>query len=422
MSFEEYLEWAEKSLEVQMHHKISICELGNNERGVFCQTQISAEEPILSIPFSALLTIYHVLHSCPEIQTIAMSGVREEDLLILMLLFEKHVRGENSRWSKHISLLPRQYNSALFFTPEVLQALEGSNLAIIATRIQAQAQQDFEELLQKKVGNGEFTVQDTFDWLTFEEYKWALSTIWSRFVTINRQGEQIKTMVPVFDMLNHSPTAAMMHGYQDSNDSFHLVTFQEWSAESEVFINYGPFSNSKLFWLYGFVLENNPFDAVDLWATMIEEEELNYSIKQEVLSSYGIVSNQLPFQLRKGEIPQALLGALRVQRATSEDLPKLNTAFDSILSLENENLVIQDLKAFLQSAIDAFPTSLEEDETILQTNNETPSLGEVEVMAIILRKGEKEILHSVLDLLEQYEINIFGDSENSDDNEEKESK
>jgi len=36
----------------------------------------------------------------------------------------------------------------------------------------------------------------------------------------------------------------------------------------QVYINYGRYSNCHLFRLYGFVVQDNPHDSIDIWTTM----------------------------------------------------------------------------------------------------------------------------------------------------------
>lgn len=50
-------------------------------------------------------------------------------------------------------------------------------------------------------------------WFTLDAYRWALSIVWSRFVTVSPDGRrQLKAMVPYFDMINHDPHTTMRHG------------------------------------------------------------------------------------------------------------------------------------------------------------------------------------------------------------------
>ena len=97
-------------------------------------------------------------------------------------------------------------------------------------------------------------------------------------------------MAPVFDMFNHDPSASTVHGFQETNECLHLVTLQAWESGSEVRLNYGPLSNSRLLLLHGFCLPDNLFDAVELWAKM-EEGAPDYAVKRKVIFGPNHLAN-----------------------------------------------------------------------------------------------------------------------------------
>lgn len=99
---------------------------------------------------------------------------------------------------------------------------------------------------------------------------------------MERGGRAQKAMAPVFDMFNHDPWSSTVHGFQETNQCLHLVTLQDWRAGCEVRFCYGPLSNSRLLLLHGFCVPDNPFDAVELWATM-EERAPSHAEKTKVL-------------------------------------------------------------------------------------------------------------------------------------------
>lgn len=51
-----------------------------------------------------------------------------------------------------------------------------------------------------------------------------LRQVWSRFVTVEREGRAMKAMAPVFDMFNHDPNSSTVHGFQESNQVRSLPT------------------------------------------------------------------------------------------------------------------------------------------------------------------------------------------------------
>jgi hypothetical protein len=77
-----------------------------------------------------------------------------------------------------------------------------------------------------------------------------------------------KALAPFFDLFNHDPSSATMHGLMNAQigeevkPALGVISGQEWAAGEEVNLNYGPEGNGRLISLYGFCVEPNPFDKV----------------------------------------------------------------------------------------------------------------------------------------------------------------
>ncbi|CAM9894539.1 unnamed protein product, partial [Ectocarpus sp. 13 AM-2016] len=55
----------------------------------------------------------------------------------------------------------------------------------------------------------------------------------------------------------------------------------------QVYISYGPKGNSDLLLLYGFSLDRNPYNSVDVTISLDENDEL-YELKKAFLSEAGL--------------------------------------------------------------------------------------------------------------------------------------
>mmetsp|Transcript_28499 Transcript_28499/g.37278 ORF Transcript_28499/g.37278 Transcript_28499/m.37278 type:complete len:566 (+) Transcript_28499:23-1720(+) len=398
--YQDYLKWAEENVEAIYHYPLNIKSSSDGERAVYSEEKVNADTIVFSIPYEGLLSFKRVAGTPLEAMLTELSPLREEDILALLLLFEKD-KGAESQWSGHIELLPNEYHNVLYFTDEEVQDLQGSNLYIIAQKLKTQVVAEYEEFSSKTVPEGK-TIAEKFPWFTLEAYKWALCTIWSRFVSIVCRGEQLKVMAPVFDMFNHDPGAAVMHGFQDLNNCLHIVTFQDWTPGNEISINYGPIPNSSLLQLYGFVILDNPFDSVKLWATMSPDCP-DFTIKKQVLDKNEIKDE--PFLLTRGKLDPKLLGTLRVQRANDDELASVHCAFEEPLSIRNESEVLDVLENAINSMLEGYCTSIEEDETIIKAWKEAGDNymkdKSHQKMAVILRYGEKQILQTSLSKIQE---------------------
>ncbi|RLN96927.1 hypothetical protein BBJ28_00003380 [Nothophytophthora sp. Chile5] len=460
-AFVGYNEWAAESLKVQIatdfvyEYQESACE---KERGVFIAEDVAPHTEVFSIPLESVFTV-----QCLE-QNAVLQGIdffqqltpeREDDQLAIALLYEKFIMGGASKWAKHIQLLPKAYHNVLYFRPAELKALEGSNLFFVAQQMEEKVATDYtrlrESVLLELFENITEGINfDLFDeYFSFENYKWALSTIWSRFVSLRvdeappsdatdgpaaeesavrtRKSDAVvakqsfKAMVPVFDMLNHDPEAEMSHFYDMASQTFKLISHQHLNAGAQMFINYGPLSNHKLLSLYGFVILGNPFDAVEMWLPMDEASTKLFQEKAALLQANGLDHATNPFELVADEINDLLLMAARIQEIdceTAEELePLAKKALDGeVVSLENERLTLTRLIYTLEKMLEAFPSSMEEDDKLLKSweqdlsqdddQQRSDSLNH-ERMAVAVRRSDKFILSENISMLKWKLLDIL---------------
>ncbi|KAG6615183.1 putative histone-lysine N-methyltransferase [Phytophthora cinnamomi] len=458
-AFVGYNEWAAEALQVQVatdfvyEQQEGACEA---ERGVFIAEDVTPHTEVFSIPLDSVLSVQSLQDSA-VLQSIAffqqLSPEREDDQLAIALLYERFVLGAKSKWAKHIELLPRTYHNVLYFSQEELRALEGSNVFFVAQQMEEKVSQDFarlkESVLLELFENiTEGINVDLFDeFFSLENYKWALSTIWSRFVSLRLDGaplvqqkdepveensasarnsdapvpkQSFKAMVPVFDMLNHDPEAEMSHFFDMATQRFKLVSHQHWNAGAQMFINYGPLSNHKLLSLYGFVIIGNPFDAVEMWLPMDEASTKFFQEKEQLLFTNGLDHATNPFELVADESNDLLLVAARIQEINCETVEEFEelankALYGEMVSLENEQEVLSRLIYTLEKMLEAFPTSIEEDDKLLeswesdlaqQDDEKSDSLNH-ERMAVAVRRSDKYILSENINMLKWKLLDIL---------------
>ncbi|KAK1947114.1 Histone-lysine N-methyltransferase setd3 [Phytophthora citrophthora] len=449
-AFVGYNEWAAEALQVQISTDFvyetqdGACEA---ERGVFIAEDVTPHTEVFSIPLDSVLSVKSLQES-DVLQSIAffqqLTPDREDDQLAIALLYEKFVLGSKSKWFKHIELLPKQYHNALYFEQEELKALEGSNLFFIAQQMEQKVVADYLKLkesvlleLFENVPEG-INVDLFEEYFSLENYKWALSTIWSRFVSLRLDEaplseenvankspsapvikQSFKAMVPVFDMLNHDPEAEVSHFFDMESQRFKLVSHQHWNAGAQMFINYGPLSNHKLLSLYGFVIIGNPFDAVDMWLPMDETTKF-FKEKEQLLLTNGLDHATNPFELVAEESNDLLLMATRIQEISCDTVEEFeaqaNKALDGeVVSLENERETLTRLVYTLEKMLEAFPTSIEEDDKLLESweddlaqqgDERSDSLNH-ERMAVAVRRSDKYIISENINMLKWKLLDIL---------------
>ena len=61
--------------------------------------------------------------------------------------------------------------------------------------------------------------------ITFEQYLWALSTIWSRFISIEINNNiLLRAMVPLIDLLNHNCNSTTSHIFDKESDNLIIIS------------------------------------------------------------------------------------------------------------------------------------------------------------------------------------------------------
>ena len=280
---------------------------------------LSAGDTMLRIPMRWLLAADS--HGCSAIADavtspawppalaalVAASSLDEDDAFALRLISELRA-GEASPWAPYMSLLPRSFNTPLFWPREERNSvafLGGTNAALLTDMLQKRIAADWEGSIAPLIARASAVSATTpqepslaphLAGATCEDYMWALSTIWSRGLglTLPSDGgdgggdepKYVKTLFPVFDFLNHAPSGtpsssgcdaaiavaaapAAVRGLSDmlrvSDGALIVGAAHAAAAGDECFFAYGPYGNAKLLYSYGFALAVNPWRQLDLW-------------------------------------------------------------------------------------------------------------------------------------------------------------
>lgn len=292
-----------------------VVNVGEEERGVFTVKDVKDEALICAIPYCELLSIDHFDNT--PLASLKNSIASVDNQLALLLCYEQGL-GEASKWGYHLRVCPKFYHSLLNWSDDEVEMLDGTSLYPIAIQWRRQAQDDFKIMTKALKKSADPTLSSTYtSWFSYDQYLWSLSTIFSRFVSIRREGKMMNVMAPVFDLFNHSFRGSKaMHGFREESDALIIVSVGDHVAGEEIFLSYGPLSSHTLLMKYGMVFANNPYDTIDIFAPFSPDTP-HFTAKNKMLLDTGIDCNNLPFPMRRGELPTLLLAALRVQKAGS---------------------------------------------------------------------------------------------------------
>eukprot|EP00889_Picochlorum_renovo_P002438 jgi/Picre1/29468/NNA_004856.t1 len=247
---------------------------------------------------------------------------------------------------------------------------------------------------------------------SFEVFKQAFAAIQGSVVHL--QGVELSkrfALVPLGPpLLTYSSTCKAVLRYCEDTREIQLAVDREYAPGDPVYAWCGPQPNSKLLINYGVVDPINPYDKMPMTITIPNDDPL-FRAKRNRLADAGLATSQA-FQLSAhSPVPEHLLAYLRLTFATTEEevAAVVFDNQDAVISMENEQVALSALMAHLQKRLDAYRTSIEEDDDIISN----PSSTARQVVAASLLRAEKSILFGTLKHISErgkdYNIGIMSD-------------
>jgi len=265
-------------------------------RGLMAAQNIGVGQPLAIVPGHLVITVDSV--SVSPFGKYFTTVYKTQQVLATYVMFELH-KGSESFWYNYIVSLPTIMSNAAYCTVENLPDDLSEKISDHQNTILITFNQIMSEMSSNICTHCSKTFSNIF---TFEVYKWAWSIVNTRAVYISPEcsiKNKIKlsdinnlALAPYIDMFNHSPMACVRATVNHLNGTYTIVTEKLFKKHSEVFINYGPHSNTKLFLEYGFIVPLNPQDSVYLSANEIitkTGKSLNKN-RMEKLKSYDLLN------------------------------------------------------------------------------------------------------------------------------------
>ncbi|CAM9487402.1 unnamed protein product [Chrysoparadoxa australica] len=266
--------------------KLEAREVRELRLGAFATEDIAAEELYLSVPEGAVMDagVARAHDSLKplllELQVKMGSDWDEDfDSLLLLLMYERFVVGESSKWWAYMALLPDMETlaetSPLLFLPQELSWLEGSAVKLQAEDYQSRATKNFQvkwegsEVLEATFGEGTFT---------WERYQWATVMLDTRSIWWNGK----RHLVPMLDLVNcgEGPAGSRVHSTTwnegsgtDANGAAETRAAWAFKKGEQVFEDYGQ-PNHVMFLYHGFTLPGYHRDCLLVHGSPVFSEDL----------------------------------------------------------------------------------------------------------------------------------------------------
>jgi len=334
---------------------------------------------------------------------------------------------------------------SIFWTQEELDSLlEGSPLRNQSIYLRSRVREEFYQFQDRVMSKDpERFPPEAF---TVQNYEWAYSLMFSRAMRLDFEepadiigfGEEkpqqsdIIAMVPYVDLINHSPTSeTIIRGQYEgvsipglrTADKYIFVKSDKYYQQFEqIYISYGAKSNGQLLMLYGFALERNAGDFLDLITKHLLESSPMSQAKRRFLQSKGFEYESFP--LYRDRMTQQMMAFMRLLVLEQSDLKLLGDNLvgerleDAIVvALEtvpldrpygevSERRAMLCLRGLVEELAAGYPETLEHDEEILEDRSMFDLLPKKQRMAIRVRYGEKMILRNTVETIDKIMNNL----------------
>ncbi|KAE8145859.1 hypothetical protein BDV25DRAFT_163687 [Aspergillus avenaceus] len=443
---DEFIVWLSGKPGVKLNPKICLADLRSRTagRGVVAQAELSEGEELFTIPRE------HVLST----QNSKLKDLLPQDpnelgpwLSLMLVMIYEFLLGDRSAWAPYFKVLPRNFDTLMFWSPSELKELqasaitdkigkEGAEEAIlesIAPIVREnpslfppiggiasyEGDTGTQALLNLAHTMGSLIMAYAFD-IEKPEDEDNEGDDEDGYMTDDE--EQLpKGMVPLADMLNADADRNNARLFQEENGLV-MKAIKPINAGDEIFNDYGEIPRSDLLRRYGYVTDNYaPYDVVELSLDVIcqaaglanadveNQPALEFLEDLELLDDGYVIPRPLDDSLTD-ILPDELVLLLKVLCMSPDSLAQQkskNKPPKPSLGLAEATLLAQ----IIQQKQAQYATSLEVDATLLARVSQAEASTALDdssrrrKMAVQVRLGEKEVLQSLYGLLESHVAN-----------------
>lgn len=184
----------------------------------------------------------------------------------------------------------------------------------------------------------------------------------------------------------------------------------------KIYISYGQKSNAELLLLYGFAVERNPYNSVDITVAIAPRtksfiKELNDEsipidpLGEEKADFLAMVGREttVDFPCYADRYPVEMLEFLRLMQMTPEDTrskPLKDFDYSRTISAANESAVLRSVIDAVRRQLTKYPTTEDEDAAVIKDREMFKLLSYNQRMAVRHRRNEKRLLKRTIAAME----------------------
>ncbi|KAB8237778.1 ribosomal lysine N-methyltransferase [Aspergillus alliaceus] len=440
---DEFISWLSSKPGVKINPKIRLADLRTRAagRGVVAQFDIAEGEELFTIPRE------HVLST----QSSKLKDLLSQDLeelgpwlsLMLVMIYE-YLLGNQSAWAPYFKVLPRKFDTLMFWSASELQELQGS--AIVDKIGRQGAEESILDMIAPIMRENP-SLFPPVDGLASYDGEAGTQTLLNLAHTMgslimayafdiekpedeDNEGddesgymtdveEQLsKGMVPLADLLNADGDRNNARLFQEDNGLV-MKSIKPISAGDEIFNDYGEIPRADLLRRYGYVTDNYaPFDVVELPLELIcqaaglrdadieNQPALRFLEDLELLDDGYDIPRPLDNELTSALSDELVL--LIKTLSMSSDQLKLQMSKNKPPKLSFDHTEAMLLSKIIQLKQTQYATTLSQDKELLAQLSQMEASAPLDdiarrrKMAIQVRIGEKEILQTLSGILVAY--------------------
>ncbi|KAJ0703690.1 putative [histone H3]-lysine(4) N-trimethyltransferase chromatin remodeling SET family [Helianthus annuus] len=340
-------------------------------RGLCAVRDLQRGQLVLRVPKAALMTSQNLMLNDHKLAVSVSKFDMSSTQILTIALLNEVSKGKRSWWYPYLTQFPSNYDILASFDQFEIQALQVDDAIWAAERALERTKTEWESataIMEQLMFKPHY--------MSFKAWVWASASISSR--TMHIPWDSAGCFCPVGDFFNYAApedeqilsedvTAADMAAtslrltdgvFEEETDAYCFYARKSYKKGDQVLLSYGTYTNLELLEHYGFILDTNPNDK----AYVPLPSDL-YSLCSWPLDSLYIHQN--------GKPSFALLSVTRLW-ATATHLQKSvrHLAYSgSIISNENEIIVMEWLSDKCSLVLKNLPTSIEEDELLLSVTD-----------------------------------------------------
>ena len=353
---------------------------------------VAPGQTVLSVSHSHMLTLDLAMESTIGRQlTQHWGNDTSKHAYIAAYILNEAAKGSESAWWPYLQSLPTTTNHlASAWSDEELQWLKGTEAYDTARWQQQLVLESYEHARTLAAFN-----------FTYDSYAHARRLVFSRlFSYITAQGNRSVALVPMMDLVNHAPTGDYntLWTYNTTLQAFTMYATAPLSAHQQLLTSYGQKSNSELLAAYGFVLERNGRDTVEVEYEGMDQGGVVVDKTVRLTAEYDATRSQLMVLNMRRFALHDVMAVLkeRLQRAQSRRLTEADlTDKQRGMRVLVERRVVQRIAEAVTKADERYGGDREAE--VVRLNEWSGEKGK-EWQALVVRVGERRLLQWWLDV------------------------